>query len=256
VNNTMYVIMGVVLLWYTVVLIVGLLVAVRDAKREAQLYKLVLGNVLKELKDIIIKEEQCMLEDKGANKNRRDSEPINFQPKPLSPDMGKEVLTFGDRPNLTLSDLLTVEPTDKDYEEVLGLLIKLVRQTFKDYKFLIAKSQDETKDANFLQLVSHYSEDPYLHKEVFQKCIHTNIDMPTLRQLFAEKAAEGKVLDLGEGVTIIVEDGTGNPPTGVSNINSGLEGGEIAFIFSFIKTDNLEEWKKNNLPQEEEAADE
>jgi hypothetical protein len=41
--------------------------------------------------------------------------------------------------------------------------------------------------------------------------------------------------------------------TSVSPINSGLEGSEITFIFSFVQTENYESWKKNHFKEEVEG---
>ena len=74
--------------------------------------------------------------------------------------------------------------------------------------------------------------------------------MKTLQHKFAAKVAEGAVVNLGKDVVVITDDGTPQLPTGVSPINSGLEGGEISFIISFIKMENLEGWTENNMPKE------
>jgi hypothetical protein len=242
----MYVIMVVVLLWYTALLIIGLFMAAREAKREAQLYKFVLSHVIQELKDIIIKEEKSMLQDKGRYKSGRESESINFKPEPSK---------LVDEAKLTISDLVTTQPADQDYEEVEEMLAKLARQTFDLYNFLIAKSSDETKESHFLQLVSHFSENPELHKAIFKKAVETNIDIPTLQKRFGERIARGEVLPLGSDIVVITDDGTGQPPTGVSPINRGLEGGEIAFIVSFVKKENYDAWHENTFPKEEEASE-
>ncbi|QIW88650.1 hypothetical protein P59_052 [Bacillus phage P59] len=241
-SNTMYVIMVVVLLWYTALLLVGLCMAAREAKKEVQLYKFVLNHVIQELKDIIIKEEKSMLEDKGNYKNRNKSEPINFKPEPVS---------LSEDSKLTISDLVTTQPTDQDYEEVEKMLAKLARQTFDLYNFLIAKSSNEKEESHFLQLVSHFSEDPELHKAIFKKAVETNIDIPTLQKRFGERVARGEVLPLGSDIVVITDDGTGQPPTGCSPINRGLEGGEIAFIVSFVKKEHHAAWLEHTFKDNE-----
>jgi hypothetical protein len=239
----MYVIMVVVILWYTALLIIGLYMAAREAKRETDVYKLVLGHVIHELKDILIKEEKNML-DKGINKNRRSSEPINFKPEPFKPES-----------ELTISSLVTTEPTPQDYDAVEEMLAELAKQTFADYNFLIAKSSDEATDPHFIQLVSHFSEAPDLHKAIFKKAVETNIDIPTLQQRFGERIAAGGVVPLGDDIVVITDDNTGQPPTGVSPINRGLEGGEIAFIITFVKKENHAAWHEYTFPKEEEDSE-
>lgn len=169
-------------------------------------------------------------------------------------DGGKHEKTMELNNKLTLTDLLNQKATEENYEEVMDILAKLAQKTYKEYKFLIAKSQDETEQAHFLQIVSNWAENPEIHQLVFSKAMDYGIDTPTLQSKFAEKVAKGEVLDLGEEITVITNDGTIQPPTGVSPINSGIEGGEIAFIISFIHKENLEAWKKNNgLLKEEEG---
>jgi len=251
--DRIYVIMIVTVVGYTLLLAFGFLMAVRSAKKEVKLYKQTIENVVSELKDIIIEEEiNKMSMDKGNNKNRLDHEFTVELPQPLTERFFAE-----EKKGLTLTGLLTNKPTDRDYAEILDMLVHLARKTFKDYNFLIAKSSDESKDTNFLQLVSHSSEDPELHKRIFRKSIDCGAEYKVLVEKFADLVAAGEVIDLGDDVVVITDDNTGNPPTGVSPINSGLEGGEIAFIISFIQKDNFPAWLENTFPQpeEEEAAE-
>ncbi|QDP42828.1 hypothetical protein HWC53_gp044 [Bacillus phage vB_BmeM-Goe8] len=225
--------------------------AVRSAKKEVKLYKQTIENVVNELKDIIIEEEvNKMNMDKGNNKNRLDHEFTTRVTQPLT-----ERFFVEEEKGLTLTDLITRKATDEDYAEIVDMLAHLARKTFKDYNFLIARSSDETKDTHFLQVVSHSSEEPGLHKKIFRKAIDCGAEYEVLVEKFAASVAKGEVIDLGEDVIVIVDDNTGNPPTGVSPINSGIEGGEIAFIISFIKKENYDEWAKNTFPEEEEAAE-
>jgi len=241
--------MVLTVLGYTLLLAFGFYMATRSAKKEVKLYKQTIENVVNELKDIITEEEiNHMSLDKGRNKNTRSSESITGAPL-------NGFMYFGDEEKgLTLTDLLTRKPTEKEYAEIVDMLVELAKKTFKDYNFLIAKSSDETKEPHFLQLVSHSSEAPKLHKEIFKKSIDTGADREVILEKFADRVAAGEVIDLGDNVVVITDDNTGNPPTGVSPINSGLEGGEIAFIISFIKKDSFPEWFENTFPQTEEET--
>lgn len=229
---------------YTAILLLGFYKASKINKQSMQ-FMSELKSILEEIKEIIMEEDKNML-DKGKYKSPRSSEMVNINEvaKPL-----KEADFRKGEKGLSLEHMITVEPTDENYETVIDLLVKLLRDTYKDYKFLLAKSSDETQQPHFLQVVSNWHENPEIHKEVFKKSIEYNLDMGTLQRKFAERVAAGDVLNLGD-VTVITDDGTGQPPTGVSPINSGLEGGEIAFIISFIKSENFEEWRKNTFPEE------
>lgn len=154
---------------------------------------------------------------------------------------------------LTLTDLLEVEATEKNYEEVITLIAELAKKTYADYKFLIAKSTNEKEEANFLQVVSNWDENPDLHETIFAKSVDYALDTETLQSKFADRVKAGGVIELGDNATVITDDGTNNLPTGVSPVNSGLEGGEIAIIISFIHTDNLEDWTNYNFPKKEEV---
>lgn len=164
-------------------------------------------------------------------------------------NMTKELITN----ELTLTDLIEQKPTEENYEEVVGLLTDLAKRAYRDYKFLIAKSEDETKEANFLQIVSNWSEQPTLHKLIFSKSIDYGIDMQELQKKVATEIANNGLIELGDKVKVITDDGTGQLPTGVSPINSGLEGGEIAFIISFVHRDNYEMFMENAHPKKEEV---
>lgn len=202
---------------YTLVILVGVRKSIKN-DRNSNIYYLTLRGIIEEVKEyIIFKEENFMTE--LENK-------------------------------LTLTDLLTREPKEKHYEDIIQMLSALAKETYKQYKFFIAKSPNETDDYNFIQIVSHFSENPNLHKTIFAKSIEYNIHMPTLQAKFAEHVAKNNVIDLGEDVVVITDDGTGQLPTGVSPINSGLEGGEIAFIIAFIKAENYVDWSAKNLPKD------
>lgn len=77
--------------------------------------------------------------------------------------------------------------------------------------------------------------------------------MKILQEKFADAAIAGDILELGEGITILKHDSEGRLMTSVSPINSGLEGSEITFIFSFVQTENYEAWKKNHFKEEVEG---
>jgi len=211
--------------------------------RELKLYLQYLNGitqVVKEIKEVVHKGENYLM-DKGSYKDFEGSEFVHGARKE-------------DVEGMSLTDLLNRKPTDEEYEEILSLLTTLAKRTYADFKFLIAKSSDETKEPHFLQIVSHYEEAPALHKKIFRKAIEYGIDMRKLQEKFAEKVANGKVIDLGPDVVVITNDNTTTLPTGVSPINSGLEGGEIAFIISFLTRANYGEWHKNTFPEKGEGA--
>lgn len=202
--------------WYTWYLIALFFIVHTLTKRKEKQYQAALESVVEELKDILIEEEPIMIENK-----------------------------------LTLTDILTRKPTESDYTFLVGLLTELAQNRYAEYKFLFAKSPDETEQPNFLQIISNWSEDPSLHRTIFEYAINKNIDMKVLQKKFADHVAAGNVISLGENAIVILDDNTGNPPTGVSPINSGLEGSEICFIISFIELENYEAWAKNTFPQPE-----
>src|SRR5690606_2694147 len=96
--------------------------------------------------------------------------------------MGKEI-----KNTLTLSDLVSNKASEEQYEEIMDMLQQLVQETYADYKFLIAKSKDEAKDPNFLQIVSNWHDNPELHKKIFSKSIDYGIDMKELQNKFANR---------------------------------------------------------------------
>jgi hypothetical protein len=239
-NNLMYDIILIVtsVTLYTVILSLGYRQSVKEYRRALSVVT-ILQEVVQEIKDILNKEEKGM-----EGFNERGPRKATFEETVRHKAKHAKNL-------LTLTQLLTNKPTPRHYEELVDLLTKLAKKTYQEYKFLIAKSTDETKDPNFLQIVSNSKDEPELHKIIFVKAIEYGIDMRELQKRFAERVALGKVITLGENAVVITDDGTGNPPTGVSPINNGLEGGEICFIISFIKAENYEEWHKNTFPEEE-----
>lgn len=198
-----------------------------------------LFDVFNEIKFMMINKEEIDSMDKGAYKNARTSE---FVTSPMVHDI--KVVKAP-----TLTQLLTVKPTEDDYERILEKLIKLFKLTYNEYKFYVAKSSDETQAPNFLQVTSPAIEYPELHRDIFKMAVNTGMDMLTLQKKFAEKVAEGKVADLGNGVVVILNDNTPQLPTAVSPIQSGLEGSEISFIISFMKAENFDSWYANTFPE-------
>jgi hypothetical protein len=240
--DIMFILGGITI--YTVIVGLGFRQSVKEFKKAYSLV-LTLKEVIEEIKTIVTKEENGMSE----KEIKITGEKIAGQGYIC--DSSKFVLESDEPKNsLTLSDLLTRKATNEEYREVVSLLSKLARDTYKEYKFLIAKSTDETQQPNFLQIISNSKEKPEQHKEIFAKGLEYGIDMRELQKRFAAHVANNLVIDLGDEVTVITDDGTGQAPTGVSPINNGLEGGEICFIISFLKTENFDEWHKNNFPEE------
>lgn len=241
-------------MWFYVIIVIVILVLYSSsityrylgihAKYHKQKINVSLHDVVAEIIGMIHKEDNEV--DKGNYKSLRASEPNDVQLMvPLyESDLANELVN-----PLSLTSLLEAKPTDEDYEKVLELLIHLFKLTYNDYKFYLAKSGDETKAPNFLQVVSPATEHPELHKEIFKLGVNTNMDMLTLQKKFATKAAEGKVVDLGDNAVIIINDNTHQLPTAVSPIQSGLEGSEITFIISFMKAENFDAWYANTFPE-------
>lgn len=240
---------------YSAIIYTGYKKAVRDHKRD-HMFVFSLKEVVEELKHIITKEEETNMFEKDEHKKQ------SKEVKNLG-DMAETTSFFG-RPfsfykekvnELTLSNLLNNKPTDADYDQIISVLKMLAQSTYAQYDFLIFKSPDEVENTNLLQIVSKAEDNPKLHKELFAKAMDSNIDYNELVKRFAAEVASGNVIELGDDVVVITNDGTNISPTGVSQINNGLKDGDIAFIISFIKKENLDAFNKKHLPQapEQEA---
>lgn len=248
--NLMFALLGFAgIILYTLVLFLGYLKAIKRSREELEAEQNILilvNDIFEDLKNTIEKGEENMTE----KKDKLVAEgmlTVDGQAAIYMPLVKPEI-----KNTLTLEQVVTRKPTDDNYAEVISLLADLARKTYSDFKFFVAKSDDETKDYNFLQVVSKYEDDPYAHKLIFSKGIEYGIDMAELSKRFAEYAEEGNVLPLGDNTVLLTNDGTGQSPTGVSPITNGLEGSEIAFIFGFIQDENYDEWHKNAFPQEDE----
>lgn len=236
-------------LLYTAILFIGYIKAMERAQEEAETeenIRILVKDIFDELKNTIERGEDSMTEKKDKLVAEGTLE-VEGRATLCMPVVKPEIKNY-----MSLTDLVTNKAEDRHYDVVVELLTSLVRKTYQDYKFFIAKSEDETKDYNFLQVVSKYEDDPYTHKLIFSKGVEHGLDSIELSRRFAEYAKAGKVLRLGEEVVILTEDGTGQSPTGVSPISNGLEGSEIAFIFGFIQKKNYDEWHKNTFPQKDE----
>lgn len=234
---------------YSAIIYIGYRKSVRDHRRDF-LFLFNLKEVIEEIKHVINKEEKEV--DKGNYKNARSSE--YMAPKGLDKAVTESLFHKEPINELTLSGLLNNKPNDNDYTEIIGLLVELAQSTYAVYDFLIFKSPDETQDTNLLQIVSKAADNPQLHKRIFAKAMDTNIDYQELVKRFAAEVAAGNVIELGDDVVVITDDGTKAAPTGVSQINNGLKDGDIAFIISFIKKENLDAFNKNHLPQPAQEA--
>jgi len=236
---------------YSAILILGYVRSVnehREGRRAIHSLKEIVEEVLSEVKHTIRKDEIEMTNEKKHDELAVDGTTQLKWTKGLLAPPSNPVN------ELTLTDLLTVVPTDEDYDAVIELLTDLFQKRYEEYKFLIAKSPDEVNDRpHLLQVQSNFEEDPYLHKLIFAKCMNTNLDMQELSKRFADYAAKGNVINLGEDAVIIIDDGTGIPSTGVSPVTSGLEDSAITYIFGFIKKSNYAEWHEKTFPKTEEA---
>lgn len=214
---TIYVIIYsvIIITIYTLVITLGIYKAYKSSKQNYS-YLIELKTIVEEIKNIIKEEPIAMT---------RNYEEINI---------------------MSLSDLINRKPTDEEYEEILGLIVELIRDTYADYKFMIAKAEKPT-DTNFLQIESRFEEAPEMHEKIFRKAIDYGIEMRVLQEKFAERVAAGGVIDLGEDVVVITDDGEYSLPTGISPINSGVEGGVIRAIITFIHKDHYDEWYKENM---------
>lgn len=152
---------------------------------------------------------------------------------------------------MSLTDLVNRKASIHNYAEVVELLAKLARNRFEDYKFYLAKGREETEHS-FLSIVSNWHDDPELHKLIFAKGVEYGISMGELQRIFVDYARDGHVIELGNDVMVITDDGTNLAPTGVSPITSGLEGGEISFNFTFIKKEHYKQWCENTFPDDQE----
>jgi hypothetical protein len=153
---------------------------------------------------------------------------------------------------MSLTDFLEQEPTEENYAEVNRLLGKMCRGLYEDYKYLInvAPKGQEEAHYNLMQLVSPYHENPELHREIFAKVVSYKLDYATMRDKFIESVKAGEVVDLGDNVVVLDDDGNGDPPTGVTPVMSGIEGAEIAFNVGFVHKKHYEGWKEKNLTKE------
>jgi hypothetical protein len=237
---------------YSAIIYTGYRKSIRDHKRD-HVFLSSLKEVVEELKHIIIKEEEPKMLDKGNYKNTRSHEMQQLTGQTVSTESLKGLFKKEVLNELTLTDLITIQPTDADYEEIIGLLKVLAQSTYAQYKFLIIKSPDEVEMPHFLQMVAPASENPELHKEIFAKAMNTNMDYIELVKRFAAEVVAGNILDLGDDIVVIVNDGTSSFATGVSNINNGLEGAEITFNISFIKKENLDAFNEKHFPKPVEA---
>lgn len=216
-----------------------------------QSLKEIVEEVLSEVKHTIRREEIQMTNEKKNDELKADGE--FYLKTESSAKLYVPAYQVAPVNELTLTQLLTTEPTDEDYQTVVELLTDLFQKRYQEYKFLIAKSPDEIDRPHLLQVQSNFEEDPYLHKLIFAKCMNANLDMTELSKRFADYAVKGNVIDLGEDAVIIVDDGTGLAATGVSPINSGLEDSAITYILGFIKKSNWAAWHEKAFPKTEDA---
>ncbi|AQN32620.1 hypothetical protein BCP12_220 [Bacillus phage BCP12] len=231
----------------------------RENRKTMQSLKEIVEEVLSEVKHTIRREEIQMTNEKNNGKLCTDDLKV-LKATAESTAEATETGVFyipeykvAPVNELTLTQLLTTEPTDEDYQTVVELLTDLFQKRYQEYKFLIAKSPDEIDRPHLLQVQSNFEEDPYLHKLIFAKCMNANLDMTELSKRFADYAVKGNVIDLGEDAVIIVDDGTGLAATGVSPINSGLEDSAITYILGFIKKSNWAAWHEKAFPKTEDA---
>lgn len=205
---------------YTLVIYFGIMKAKKEQNKD-KVSNRDLQSVLSEIKSLLSNKEEFFV-----SNNHREEDLVN---------------------NLTLADFIHQEPTDEDYQEAVEILTEIAYKAFKNYKFFLAKSSDDTQKPHFMQITSYSKEEPYLHKKVFKIAVDKGLDMHELQKRFAKEVEDNRVVPVGKKAKVITDDNTGQLPTGVSPIQSGLEDADIHFIISFVGAESYQQWKENTF---------
>lgn len=132
----------------------------------------------------------------------------------------------------SLTELLTTEPTEADYQLFIHVLAEVIQQEYKNYRFL-RQDPSPTDKLSGHCLIFNIHRDLNLSSfnRLFKLTVDRGLKDIDIHNYFVDAVVNGKILDLGGAV--IVQD-----ETGVSSI---LQGDSIRVIITFMTADYAKE---------------
>ncbi len=129
----------------------------------------------------------------------------------------------------SIEEMLGAKAEDKDYELFFEILIPVVQQMYREFRFT---RQDPIKD----DYTTGYNFAFYLSQQawaddlgfLFRLFIDRGLDSLEINKRFGKKVSEGAVIPLGEGLTVNMSE------TGMSPIS---QGGEITVLITIMPED-------------------
>lgn len=139
----------------------------------------------------------------------------------------------------TLGELLSLEPTEKEYKDYVSMVGEQVAKQYKDYQFFMYEPDKNDLVSGYLlqfQILGHEA----VYEELFTYAMDAGLDMDKIDEYFYEALIAGEVIPIGEGI-ILEKEGTG-----ISPIKSG---DDVRVIISFV----TEEYRERQEAKEDEA---
>lgn len=145
-----------------------------------------------------------------------------------------------------LGQLLEVKASESDYDVALEMLVKEVKDLYKDFHFKFLKPQDGDFLSGYAVVFELHpkGKDDLLHT-LFKYVVGKNMSEGKLADLFVEEVKKGNVIELGD--VILDETGTG--------MSSLLTGEDVTIVISF-ETEDYQAKRKEQEELEDAEAEE
>lgn len=146
----------------------------------------------------------------------------------------------------SLEHILTAQPTKEDYKYIVEQIAEVLKPMYENYQFRYYPTSDETQMAHGLSFQFTRADNPEAYDNMFQRTMSTRAQMPGIREEFQRAVRDEEIIPVGEGIEIVgLTDEENSQPTGISPINSGVEGDFVQVMIAFIQKKNSPEYWEN-----------
>lgn len=128
---------------------------------------------------------------------------------------------------LTLEELVTQNDTDEDYKDYLDVMVSLIKDRYKNYRFLrMSPTHGDYESGHLLSFTINREQVPVEYEYLFRLAVSKGLTDTKINDLFYKMVLAGKVIPLGD-VEIIA--GTG--------LSSATQAEDIMANISFMPRD-------------------
>jgi len=124
----------------------------------------------------------------------------------------------------SVRELATLEPTEEDYKEFVGVIADKVKELYEDFRFGYFEPGEEDLTSGYFMQFNIFGHDD-LYEELYVQAMDKGIDENVVNDYFFEKLKAGEVIPVGDKIEF-ERDGTGISPV--------TTGDDIRIIITFV----------------------